>query len=167
MDTSINRDAITSLDWTVLQNQFMSGLIFQYDPNNLCPPSLSQKQFTMLPVFIIQMSFSHNFCLVNDFGVHTETRAPQISEGLRTSLQRLLLFNKTFLLPTAFWDVANDYFTFQHFSWANCMIYEDRQLLEASALHLGSYLCQQNLQRQIEALGVIWSYLPLTAEHLS
>lgn len=145
MDTSINRGAVTSLDWAMLQNRFMSELTYQYDPNHLCLPSLSQEQFTMLPVFIIQVSFSHNFFLDNDFRVHTETRVLQISEGLITSLQRLLLFNKTFLLPSAFWDLANDYFTVQHFSWAGCMIYEDRQPLGASALHLGSYLCQQKL----------------------
>lgn len=43
------------------------------------------------------------------------------------------------------------------------MIYEDGHLLGASALHLGNYLCQQNLYHQTKAIGVIQSYLPLTA----
>lgn len=80
----------------------LSELMFPNDPNCLCLPFLSQTLFTMLPVFIIQMFFSNSFFPVDDFRVHTETRALQMSEQLSSSLHRSLLFNKAFSLTYVF-----------------------------------------------------------------
>lgn len=80
----------------------LSELMFPNDPNPLCLPSLSQTLFTILPVFVIQMLFSHNFFPVDDLGVHTEKRALQMSDWLSTSFHRPPLFNKAFSLTSAF-----------------------------------------------------------------
>lgn len=80
----------------------LSELMFPNDPNRLCLPSLSQMLFTMLTFFVIQMFFSHNFFPVNDFEVHTETRALQMCEWLSNNLHRPPLFNKAFPLTSAF-----------------------------------------------------------------